>query len=113
VAQSVPGDATSGFIFLAVLGLVLVAIMFFSTRNAYATAGTFIVVAAIVALLFGFDKGLFEGLIAKFLSWFSLVKRYNDFSIGQLGLSPIVYYISFSGAFVFLTIRMIEKRRWV
>jgi hypothetical protein len=24
-----------------------------------------------------------------------------------------VYYISFSGAFVFLTIRMIEKRRWV
>jgi len=113
VAQSVPGDSTSGLVFLSVLGLVLVAIMFFSTRNALATLGTFVVVAAVVALLFGLDKGFFEGLIAKVLSWFSLVKRYNDFSMGQLGLSPIVYYISFSGAFVFLTIRMIEKRRWV
>ncbi len=47
------------------------------------------------------------------LNWFSLLKRYNDFTMGVLGLAPIVYYISFSGAFVFLTIRMIEKRRWM
>ena len=57
--------------------------------------------------------GFYNGLIAKILSWFSLVKRYGDFSLGLLSLSPIVYYISFSGAFVFMTIRMIEKRRWV
>jgi ABC-2 type transport system permease protein len=30
-----------------------------------------------------------------------------------LSLSPIVYYVSFAAAFVFLTIRMIEKRRWI
>jgi ABC-2 type transport system permease protein len=64
-------------------------------------------------LLFVLQRGFYEGLIAKILAWFSLLKRYNDFSLGILGLSPIVYYISFSGAFVFLTIRMIEKRRWV
>jgi ABC-2 type transport system permease protein len=113
LAQSVPSDAVSGLVFLALLGLCLVAVVYFSTRNIAASAVTFILAAAAVVLLFVFSRSLFTGLIGKILSWFSLVKRYGDFSLGVLSLSPIVYYISFSGAFVFLTIRMIEKRRWV
>jgi ABC-2 type transport system permease protein len=113
IAQSVPADAVSGLVFLAVVAVGLIALVFFSTRNTLATAVTFVVAAAAVVLLYVFSRGSYEGLIAKILNWFSLLKRYNDFSMGILGLSPIVYYISFSGAFVFLTIRMIEKRRWV
>jgi ABC-2 type transport system permease protein len=103
IAQSVPSTAVSGLVFLALLGAALVLMVYFSTRNT----------AAAVVLLFVFSRGSFEGLIGRILSWFSLLKRYSDFSMGVLGVSPIVYYISFSGAFVFLTIRMIEKRRWV
>lgn len=113
IAQSVPSDAVSGLVFLALLGAALVALVFFSTRNVAAAAVTFVLAAAVVVLLFVFARPFFSGLIAKILGWFSLVKRYGDFSLGLLSLSPIVYYISFSGAFVFLTIRMIEKRRWV
>jgi ABC-2 type transport system permease protein len=113
VAQSVPSDAVSGLIFLAVLGVALVALVWFSTRNLLASVVAFVLAAAAVVLLFVLSRSFFTGLIAKILSWFSLVKRYNDFSMGILGLSPIVYYISFAGAFVFLTIRMIDKRRWV
>jgi ABC-2 type transport system permease protein len=113
VAQSVPADAVSGLVFLALIGAALVVVVFFSTRNRLAAAVTFVLAAAAVVLLFLFVRPMFSGLIAKILSWFSLVKRYGDFSLGLLSLSPIVYYISFSGAFVFLTIRMIEKRRWV
>ncbi len=113
VAQSVPTDAVSGLVFLALLGAGLVALVFFSTRNAAAAAATLVLAAAAVVLLFVFSRPFFTGLIAKILGWFSLVKRYGDFTLGLLSLSPIVYYISFSGAFVFLTIRMIEKRRWV
>ncbi len=113
VAQSVPADPVSGLVFLALLAVALVALVFFSTRNTLATAAAFVISAAAVVLLFILDRSLFTGLIAKILSWFSLVKRYSDFTLGLLSLSPIVYYISFSGAFVFLTIRMIEKKRWV
>jgi len=112
IAQSVPSDAVSGLVFLALLGAALVLLVFFSTRNLPATVVTFVLAAAAVVLLFIFARPFFTGLIARILSWFSLVKRYGDFSMGLLSLSPIVYYISFSGAFVFLTIRMIEKRRW-
>ncbi len=113
VAQSVPSDPTSGLVFMALIGVALVALVFFSTRSTLATLVAFVLAAAVVVLLFVLDRPLFTGLIAKVLSWFSLVKRFGDFTLGLLSLSPIVYYISFSGAFVFLTIRMIEKRRWV
>ena len=112
VAQSVPSSAVAGLVFLGVVGIGLIALVFFSTRNTVAAVGTTVIVAAALVLLFIFSRSFYEGLIGKILNWFSLVKRYNDFSMGVLSLSPIVYYISFAGAFVFLTIRMIEKRRW-
>ena len=113
IAQSVPQDPVSGLVFLALLAAALVLLVYLSTRNTAATVATLVVAAAAVVLLFVFSRGSFDGLIARILTWFSLVKRYGDFSLGILSLSPIVYYISFSGAFVFLTIRVIEKRRWV
>ncbi len=52
------------------------------------------------------------GFASKVLGWFSILARYEDFNRGILGLSPVVYYLSFAAVFVFLTIRIIEKRRW-
>jgi ABC-2 type transport system permease protein len=112
IAQSVPSDAVSGLVFLSLIGLGLVLLVFLSTRSTPVAIVVFLFAAAAVVLLFVFSRGSFDGLIGRILSWFSLLKRYGDFSQGLLGLSPIVYYISFSGVFVFLTIRMIEKRRW-
>ncbi len=113
ISASVPSSAQSGLVFLAIMAVFLALLVFFSTRSAIATAATGVAAAAAVVLLYLFTRGLFEGLIAKVLAWFSLLRRYNDFTLGILNLSPIVYYISFCGAFVFLTMRMIEKRRWM
>jgi len=55
---------------------------------------------------------LVGGFAAKVLSWFSILSRYDDFNRGILGLSPVVYYLSFTAVFLFLTVRVIEKRRW-
>jgi ABC-2 type transport system permease protein len=113
ISASVPSSVQSGLVFLAILAAFLLLLVFFSTRSAIATAAAGVAAAAALVLLFLFARGLFEGLIARVLAWFSLLKRYNDFTLGVLNLSPIVYYISFCGAFVFLTVRMIEKRRWM
>lgn len=52
------------------------------------------------------------GFLGKVLGWISLMTRYNDFYNGILGLGPIVYYLTFTSVFIFLTIRVIERRRW-
>lgn len=52
------------------------------------------------------------GVWAKILGWFSLITRYEDFNKGILGLSPVIYYLSFIAVFLFITVRIIERRRW-
>ena len=52
------------------------------------------------------------GFAGKVLEWFSLLSRFRDFSSGIFGIAPIVYFLSFIGLFLFLTVRVIDKRRW-
>lgn len=112
VTQNVPSDAISGLVFLAIMAGGLVLLVFFSTRSVAVTAAAGVVAAVALILLFVFAKSFYEGLILNILNWVSLLKRYSDMRQGILSLSPIVYYLSFAGAFVYFTMRMIEKRRW-
>ena len=42
----------------------------------------------------------------------SFYSRYNDFAVGILDLANIFFFVSVCAVFVFLTIRVFEKRRW-
>lgn len=52
------------------------------------------------------------GITAKILDMFSLLSRYSDLNSGILDLTSIIYYLSFIAVFLFLTTRVIDKRRW-
>jgi ABC-2 type transport system permease protein len=42
----------------------------------------------------------------------ALFTRYTNFAMGIFNLGDAVYYFSIAAVFIFLTVRMIEKRRW-
>ncbi|MCX7614477.1 MAG: ABC transporter permease [Clostridiales bacterium] len=44
--------------------------------------------------------------------WISLFTRYQDFTRGLFSLQNIVYYLTVSIVFLFLTSRVLEKKRW-
>lgn len=46
------------------------------------------------------------------LTALSLFDRMRDFTSGVLGLSPVIYYFSICAVCIFVTVRIIEKRRW-
>lgn len=46
------------------------------------------------------------------VKWLSVFDRFNDFTYGLFSLSAIFYYVSIIVVFLFLTIRIYEKRRW-
>jgi len=46
------------------------------------------------------------------LSWVSLMDRYNAFGNGIFDFNALLYYSSLSVVFLFLTVRVFEKRRW-
>ncbi len=55
---------------------------------------------------------LFDGALVKVFGWFSFISRFENFRFGIFDPSAYVYYLSMSGLFVFLTIQVINKRRW-
>lgn len=42
----------------------------------------------------------------------SVYNRYNDFALGQLDYSDMIFFLSVGAVFVFLTVRVFEKKRW-
>ncbi len=48
----------------------------------------------------------------KLLSFISINQRLYDFTLGTLNIVPVFYFVSLTGLFIFLTIQVIERRRW-
>lgn len=112
IKSGLPTGRSSGIVFAIILALAISAIIYFTTKNIFVGGATALLGGAIILAVFLVKKELFEGFISKFFGWFSLIDRNSMFSMGVLDLNSVVYYLSFSFVFVFLTIRMIEKRRW-
>ena len=116
VSQGLPTDKVSGIVFAGILALAAGAFVYFNTKNIYVSVIVFLVgIGAIIGINYVYsmsDKRFFDGLIVRVFEWFSLIKRYGDFQLGVLSLGPIVYYLTFSASFVYLTTRVLEKKRW-
>lgn len=52
-----------------------------------------------------------DGFIKEFVGWISMFSRYETFARGVFSLADFVYYLSVCAVFLFLTVRILEKRR--
>ena len=50
--------------------------------------------------------------ISEVLLSISFMARYSEFTSGILNLSNVLYFLSVGVIFNFLTVRVLEKRRW-
>lgn len=112
IEGQIPMEPLWGLIALISAFLAVGFFLFFNTKNII--LGILPPVLALVSglLLFFLMPEFLASLIPAVLSWFSLRKRFIHFQMGLLKLDAIIYLLSFTGAFLFLTGRMIEKRRW-
>ena len=46
------------------------------------------------------------------LQYLSVIRHYDDFTRGIIDTSSLIYYLSFIGFFVFLTVRAVDSMRW-
>jgi ABC-2 type transport system permease protein len=53
-----------------------------------------------------------SGGIGALLKQLSLVRRYNDFTLGVMDLASMIYFVSFAAFMVFLTLRSLDSMRW-
>lgn len=110
--QLLPGGVTSGIVFVSLLLILLILLIQRNLKNIFIT--TSIAVVGLVSITAGYlmNKFIYDGLVLKAIDWLSLIKRFEPFIRGNLSLSPVVFYLSFITVFIFLTVQILEKRRW-
>lgn len=104
----------SAYIGFILLGSALISVGLFAsslTENQIVSAITGVVLLFLMYLASALSS-VIGGLGGKILNWFSIMERFTEFSNGILAVSPIVYFISFTAVFLFLTSRVIERKRW-
>ncbi len=111
IVSVLPSSRISSLVFVCVV-IVFLAMYFYSaTKNQYVAIGVTAVCSFGAGIAFFSAPSLYEGLMGKVFGWFSVMKRFYGFTSGVLYVSDIVYYITFSLAFIFLTIHVMESRR--
>jgi ABC-2 type transport system permease protein len=52
------------------------------------------------------------GWIKQVLYWISVYRRFNTFYVGVFSVADFVFYLCVAAVFLFLTVRVLEKKRW-
>jgi len=107
-------EIIGGYVGFILLGAAFIAFGIFasSLSESQIIAAIVSIVGLLIMWLLQSIAPSFGGIVSKVLTWFSLFSRSEGFYSGIISLGPVVYYLSFSAIFVFLAIRVIEKRRW-
>ncbi len=112
-----PGLLGSTFLGILLLGGLFISLGCFAsamTRNQ--------ITAAMVSCTLGFslflvsaladDSRVPEGWMTNVLSQISMIKHMTDFARGIVDTRHVVFYVTLTFLFLFLTLRVVESRRW-
>ena len=50
--------------------------------------------------------------LKRILYWISIFRRYNTFYVGVFSVADFFFYLCAAAVFLFLTVRVLEKKRW-
>ena len=112
LADFISTTAFASFAAFTVVILALAGIVWFMTRSGLASGVLALVLEAVLLFFYAGDTSAFEGLFPEVMENLSLFDQFYQFVNGVFDLRAVVYLLSVSGLFLFLTVQSLEKLRW-
>ena len=112
LSSFVSSDASASLTALSVMALIFAAILYMLTKNPIIAV---LVAAAAVGGLqiwYHIDSSAFSGLFGDMMNAISVFERFDTFVDGVFDLTSVLYYLSISAVMLFMTVQVMEKRRW-
>lgn len=108
------GPIFTGYLGLFLLGSALLAAGIFSSSLTQDPVVAGMIGFAMMLLLWSFSwiAGALPGVWGQIASALALVDRFDTFMRGVVDLVDILFYLSYIFVFLFLTVRVVDKRRW-
>ena len=120
IPLSIYGEPNAGKIFGCLVGMILIAACFIAigifvstlTQNQFVAAmGTIGILTFLLAV--GIASGYIKSEFLKtVIGWISIYTRFANFTYGLFDVAAALYYVSVAAVFFFLTVRVIERRRY-
>ena len=92
--------------------IALAVLFYIDTRKPQIAAIVMLLGGGLVTGLYFWQKEWFVYGLINSLNWLSIETRYEEFLNGIVNLSSVVYLLTVTAVCLFLTTRVIEKRRW-
>lgn len=108
VSATAFGSAIALFVLSALLGWLIRSL----TRNENLGYGIGLTLMGITTAAYLIDSTKFEGLLPDIMKKLSLFDRLDTFVNGVFDLTAVVYFLSVTVFFLFLTVQSLEKRRY-
>lgn len=108
VSSTAAGTAIALVVLIAALGFLVKAL----TRSTPAGAGASLLLLVGLGLCYSLDSTALEGLLPAIMKKISLFERFYTFVNGVFDLTNVVYFLSVTLFFLFLTVESLEKRRY-
>ncbi len=108
-------EVLGNIIGIMLIGAAFIAIgLFISALTESQIVAAISTIAVILGLIMMSTLASFisNDFLASVVKWFAIFSRFSPFTIGIFDLASIVYYISLAVIFIFLSVRVYEKRRW-
>jgi len=113
ILNFIPSAAWANAVAVAVLLSLVVLAVWNMTRNIVISGALELIVVAGTIITYVAKESLFESLLSTFLGKLELTEVFSNIADNHLlDVSGIILYLSLIVLFFFLTMQMIQKRRW-
>jgi len=108
------GPIITGYLGLFLLGAASLSIGLFASSVTSNQIVAAVIAGGILAVLYfiGSAGGSISGAVGDILSYISLSSHFPAFMAGIIDTKAIIYYLSVTALFLFLTVRSVETGRW-
>lgn len=112
VSDVIPRDSLSGLLFIIICFVVIGIGSYWLLKNIWISLITFTLIMGGTLWVYFTNHQFFEGIIQKAIKILSITKYSNDYFIGMISLSSVIYYFSIIFLFLFFTYIVLDKKRW-
>ena len=112
LASLLSSAAIVSFAAIAVIILLFAIILYFLSRNILVAVLAAVVGEGAIFSLYNHQSAAFYGLFKEVINQLSLFERFYTFVYGVFDLTAVVYFLSITCVFLFLSVQAMEKRRW-
>lgn len=112
MSDLLPATAFGSYVCFFALIVIAILLLYFLTKNVLIMCGAGIVGIAVLTVVYFLKQSVFEGLFGSLFTSLSLVARYDAITKQSFEVSAVVYFVTVTALFIFLTVQAIQKRRW-